>query len=292
MPKQKQLDKNYIAVMGKIFEVLNYLIDKSAKQEPVAFSAMVKALPFSRTTIHRILYSLEKLGYVEKAELAAHYRLAAKFFEFTGPAVHFKHLQSISRSIMNDLMARHVENVNLGVLQNGQVVHLDVIQSPNALRVAAFPGERNPLHCTALGKAILAFLPESEVNTLLDGHPLVKKTPRTITQKAHLREHLALVREHGIAIDLEENLSGVTCLAAPIFDHAGRVVAALSVSGPTSRMNSKLSALKIDLRAAALSATRMIAPLYETEQPSTRAKQPARRSSSNSRKTKRPAPTP
>ncbi len=265
MSKGKQLDKNYIAVMGKIFEVLHYLIDKGAKQEAVAFAAMVKALPFSRTTIHRILYSLEKLGYVEKAEQPAHYRLAAKFFEFTGPAVHFRHLQSISRSIMSDLMTRHSENVNLGVLQNGQIVHIDVLQSPNALRVAAFPGERNPVHSTALGKAILAFLPEAEVSTLLDGYPLVKKTPKTITQRAHLRGHFALVREHGVAIDLEENLSGVTCVAAPIFDHAGRVVAALSVSGPSSRMSSKLAAIKSDVRAAALSATRMIAPLYEAE---------------------------
>jgi DNA-binding IclR family transcriptional regulator len=168
---------------------------------------------------------------------------------------------------MNDLLARHLENVNLGVLQNGQVIHLNVIQSPNALRVAAFPGERNPLHCTALGKAILAFLPESEASTLLDGYPLVKKTPRTITQKAHLHKHLASVREHGVALDLEENLSGVTCVAAPIFDHAGRVVAALSVSGPTIRMNSKLIAVKNDLRASALSATRMIAPFYESEKP-------------------------
>jgi IclR family KDG regulon transcriptional repressor len=274
MSKPKQLDKNYIAVMGKIFDVLHYLIDKGAKQEAVAFAAMVKSLPFSRTTVHRILYSLEKLGYVEKAEQPAHYRLAAKFFEFTGPAVHFKHLQSISRSIMSDLMARHSENVNLGVLQNGQVVHIDVIQSPNALRVAAFPGERNPLHCTALGKAILAFLPEAEVGTLLEGYPLIKKTPRTITQKAHLREHFALVREHGVAIDLEENLSGVTCVAAPIFDHAGRVVAALSVSGPSSRMTSKLTSIKNDVRAAALSATRMIAPLYEAEQLLTHTKKP------------------
>ena len=274
MSKAKQLDKNYIAVMGKIFDVLHYLIDKGAKQEPVAFAAMVRTLPFSRTTIHRILYSLEKLGYVEKADQPAHYRLAAKFFELTGPAVHFRHLQSISRSLMSDLMARHSENVNLGVLQNGQIVHIDVMQSPNALRVAAFPGERNPLHCTALGKAILAFLPEAEVNTLLDGHPLIKKTPRTITQKAHLREHVALVREHGVAIDLEENLSGVTCVAAPIFDHAGRVVAALSVSGPSSRMSSKLTAIKNDVRAAALSATRMIAPLYEAEQLLALAKKP------------------
>lgn len=270
MPKAKQLDKNYIAVTGKIFDVLKFLIDKGPKQEPVAFAKMVKALPFSRTTIHRILYSLEKLGYVEKAEINAHYRLAAKFFEFTGLMVHYNYLQSICRSLMNELMDQHMESVNLGVLQNGQVVHVDVIQGRNVLRVAAFPGERNPAHCTALGKAIMAFLPEPELNTILDRIVLDKRTPKTITNKSTLRSHLALVRQRGIAIDAEENLSGVTCIAAPIFNHAGRVVAALSLSGPTSRMNSKLSSMKNSLRASALSATRMIAPLYEIEQSSIR----------------------
>lgn len=266
MPEKRQADKNYIAVTGKIFDVLSCLIDKGAKQEPVAFASIVKELPFSRTTIHRILYSLEKLGYVERAEAPAHYSLAAKFFELTSQAVHLKHLQSSCRSIMNDLMVRHMENVNLGVLQNGQVIHIDVIQSPNALRVAAIVGERNPIHCTALGKVILAFLPESAAEDLLNKCLLIKKTPKTITQRYHLRAHLALVREHGIAIDSEENLTGVTCVAAPIFDHDGRVIAALSVSGPTLRMKLRLAAIKEDVRAAALSATRIIAPLYETEQ--------------------------
>lgn len=271
MRKEKQLDKNYIAVTGKIFDVLKFLIDKGPKQEPVAFAQMVKALPFSRTTIHRILYSLEKLGYVEKAEIAAHYRLATRFFEFTGLMVHYNYLQSICRSLMNELMDRHLESVNLGVLQNGQVVHIDVIQGRNALRVAAFTGERNPAHCTALGKAILAFLPESELNAILDKSVLDKRTPKTITQKSAFRAHLALVRQRGIAIDAEENLSGVTCIAAPIFNHSGRVVAAISLSGPTSRMHSKLSTMKNDLRTSTLSATRMIAPMYEIEHSSVQA---------------------
>ncbi len=273
MPAKQQLDKNYIAVMGKIFDVLNYMIDKGPKQEPIAFAQMVKALPLSRTTIHRILYSLEKLGYVEKADLTAHYRFSTKFFEFTGLVVQFSYLQSVCRSIMNDLMGRHLESVNLGVIQNGQVVHIDVIQGRNVLRVAAYPGERNPIHCTALGKAILAFWPESELEAILDKLVLERRTPKTITQKSQLRANLAIVRQRGIAIDAEENLSGVTCIAAPIFNHAGKVVAALSLSGPTSRMIPKLSALKDDLRASTLSATRMIAPLYESEQPPTKKKE-------------------
>jgi len=261
MPKTKQADKNYIAVMGKIFTVLEYVIDRGANQEPVAFSEIAKNLPFSRTTIHRILYSFEKLGYVEKAESTSHYRLAAKFFELTGVAVHFRQLQSVAKSVMQNLMTRHGETVNLGVIDRGQVAFIDVLQSQSALRIAAFAGERTPLHSTALGKVLLAFLPESEINTILSEQPLIRKTPQTITRKAHLLEHLASVREQGVAIDLEENLSGVTCIAAPIFDHAHRVIAAFSISGPSARMNAKLNAVKDDVRAAALIVTRMLAPL-------------------------------
>jgi len=259
--KTKQADKNYIAVMGKIFTVLEYVIDRGGNQEPVAFSEIAKNLPFSRTTIHRILYSFEKLGYVEKAESTSHYRLAAKFFELTGVAVHFRQLQSIAKSVMQNLMTRHAETVNLGVLDRGQVAFIDVLQSPSSLRIAAFPGDRTPVHSTALGKALLAFLPETEINAILSEQPLIKKTPQTITRKGHLLEHLASVREQGVAIDLEENLSGVTCIAAPIFDHAQRPIAAFSISGPSARMNAKLNAVKDDVRAAALIVTRMLAPL-------------------------------
>jgi IclR family transcriptional regulator, KDG regulon repressor len=261
IPKSKQADKNYIAVMGKIFTVLEYFIDRGAKQEPVAFSEIAKDLPFSRTTIHRILYSFEKLGYVEKAEITSHYRLAAKFFELTGPAFHFRHLQSVAKSVMQNLVTRHAETVNLGVLDRGQVAYIDVFQSPSTLRIAAFPGDRNPVHSTALGKALLAFLPEPEINAILSEQPLIKKTSKTITRKGHLLEHLASVREQGVAFDLEENLGGVTCVAAPIFDPAQRAIAAFSISGPTARMSAKLNAVKDDVRAAALIVTRMLAPL-------------------------------
>ena len=263
MAKQKQLDKNYIAVMGKIFSVVEFLIDKGPKQSPVAFPTMAQKLPFSRTTIRRILYSLEKLGYVEKAGIASHYRLTAKLFDLAAPSLHARHLLSATRSIMLDLLTRHSETVNLGVLNGAQIVYIDVLESPNALRIAALPGDRNPLHSTSLGKAILAFLPQSEGDALLERYPLVRRTSATITQKGQLRKHLALVRKNGVAVDLEENLSGVTCVAAPIFDNAERVVAALSVSGPTTRMSSKLETVKQDVRRAALVATRMIAPFLE-----------------------------
>lgn len=260
-PKAKQADKNYIAVTAKIFTVLEYVINRGGSREPIAFAELANDLPYSRTTIHRILYSLEKLGYVEKAEGTAHYRLAAKFFGLTGVAVNFRQLQSVAKPVMQKLMTRHAETVNLGVLDRGQVTFIDVLQSPSSLRIAAYPGERCAVHSTALGKALLAFWPEAEIHEILIDQPLSKKTPQTITRKSHFMENLAMVREQGVALDLEGNLSGVTCIAAPIFNDAQRVIAGFSISGPSARMHAKLSAVKEDVRCAALMVTRMLATL-------------------------------
>jgi len=264
-PKQGQVDKNYIGVTAKIFSLLEYFIKEGAKQQAISFQELSTSLPFARTTVHRILYSLEKLGYVEKADVKAHYRLGPKFFELTEPAVHFRRLQSLAKAVMIDLLVRHSETVNLGVLDNGQVAYIEVLQSPRALRIAATPGDRNPVHSTALGKVILAYLPSEEMESIVERQPLIRMTPKTITQKAHYLEHLASVREQGVAFDLAENVEGVVCVAAPIFDHHGRVIAGLSVSGPASRMESKLSSIRDDVRLAGLKISRMLGPLSLAE---------------------------
>jgi IclR family transcriptional regulator, KDG regulon repressor len=255
-----QADKNYIEVMGKIFAVLEFFVESGNAQRSIAFADLARALPFARTTVHRILYSLEKLGYVEKDEIKSRYFLAAKFFELTGPAVNFRRLQSISKSVMLHLLLRFGETVNLGVIEDSQVVYIEVLQSPSALRIAAIPGERNPLHCTALGKAMLAFLPDREIETILEQNPLIRRTPKTITQKKHLLEHLAAVRERAVALDMEETVTGVVCTAAPIFDQTGRVIAGLSVSGPATRMLPKLPQVQEEIRNSASALSRMLSP--------------------------------
>ena len=263
--KKQQPDKNYIGVTAKIFAVLEYLIQEGAQQQAVSFQKLSSALPFARTTVHRVLYSLEKLGYVEKADAKAHYRLGPKFFDLTESAVQFRRLQPVAHAVMLELLLRHSETVNLGVLDDGQVAYIDVVQSPSALRIAANPGDRNPAHSTSLGKVILAYSPEAEVEKVLKRYPLIRMTSKTITQKAHLLEHLAAVREQGVAFDLGENVDGVLCVAAPIFDQHGRAVAGVSVSGPTSRMESKLMAIRDDVRNAGLKISRMLGPLSDSD---------------------------
>jgi IclR family transcriptional regulator, KDG regulon repressor len=259
-PPRVQADKNYIEVMGKIFAVLEYFVERGNPQKCAAFAEVAAAVPFARTTVHRILYSLEKLGYIERDEATAQYELGARFFDLTGSAIHFRHLQSIAKSVMQNLLLRFGETINLGILEDGQVSYISVLQSPSALRIAANAGERNPVHCTSLGKAMLAFLPQSEVEAILGRHPLVKMTPRTITQKKRLLEHLAMVRERAVALDMEENLTGVICVAAPIFDQAGRAIASISLSGPASRMESKIKDVQEEIRNAAITLSQMLSP--------------------------------
>ena len=262
----KQADKSYIAVMGKIFGVLERFVERGTTRG-LAFSEIAEGLPFSRTTIHRILYSLGKLGYIEKSETGSCYRLTRRFRDLARQVVPYRHLQAISKPVMQSMLIRYAETVNLGSLDGGQVAYLDVAQSPSALRIAALPGDRNPVHSTALGKAILAFLPESRTKAILCEYPLIRKTPRTITQRTHLLEQLSAVRDQRVALDIEENLTGVTCVAAPIFDNTGHVIAAFSMSGPANRMNAKLNAIKIEVRAAASTITKMLAPPHEVDAP-------------------------
>src|SRR2546426_6485150 len=120
-PKRKQVDKNYIGVTAKIFSLLEYFIKEGAKQQAIPFQELSRALPFARTTVHRILYSLEKLGYVEKADVKAHYRLGPKFFELTEPAVHFRRVQFLAQTVITDLLVWFLGTVNFGVVDKGEV---------------------------------------------------------------------------------------------------------------------------------------------------------------------------
>ena len=257
-------DRNTIEVAPKLFSVLEYLVKEDANQHAVAVREMAAALPLARTTLHRILNTLEKIGYIEKADKKAHYRLGTKFHELTEPGSHFRRLVSLAKAVMVDLMIRFSETVNLGVLDEGEVSYVDVIESPRSLRTAANAGDRNPVHSTSLGKTLLAFMPDEEVEKILQNHPMIKLTPKTITQKKHLLENLAAIREQGIALDLEENVEGVTCVAAPIFDQHGRIVAALSISGPTTRVESKMAAIREGVKSAGQKISRMLGPRSES----------------------------
>lgn len=143
------------------------------------------------------------------------------------------------REVASDVMARLVEIGNetchLGVRDGMSVLYIDKIESPHSLRMVSSVGGTNPLHCTGLGKALLAFLPPDELE-LYWATPLERRTANTIVAPEILRAELERIRARGYAVDDVENELGVRCIGAPIFDHNGDLAGSISLAGPTTRM--------------------------------------------------------
>lgn len=197
-----------------------------------------------KSTTHRLLATLERRALVARDAEAGVYRLATKTYEpvGAGPGV---------RQVLEDLATTSGETANLGALIGDEVLYVDRADSPHALRWQLGVGSRVPAYCSALGKAMLAFLPAAEARRRLPRRirPL---TPRTITDRNALAEELRVTRARGFAIDDEEFMEGVRCVAVPVVATDGDVSHAISLAGPSFRLTRERADLHVStLRAAA-----------------------------------------
>jgi DNA-binding IclR family transcriptional regulator len=221
-----------ISSLGKGLRVLEILADHGE----LGVSALAVHLQTNRASCHRFLLTLRDLGYVEKTE-EGRYRLTFKVLELGMKKLQRFEIRHIAHPLMLELANAFGETVNLGYWDTRVVVHLDKIDSTEILRMDSGLGTGAPAYCTGLGKAILAFLPTEEVDAYLQRVEFRPMTPNTITAVAAMKVELAKIREIGFAIDNEELSIGLRCVAAPIFDYAGRSRFALSISGPTHRIS-------------------------------------------------------
>ena len=200
-------------------------------------SEIARQLELDRSTTYRILLSLEKCGLVEKDQKTGEYSLGLSAFEIGNTYLRRMDFIKISKPIMTELALKVQETVHLAVLSDTEIVYVDKIDSPRTLGVMSKIGQRAPVYCTALGKALLAHLPEDERPRVIDEIHLKPFTSHTITSKKQLIGELKEVRRRGYARDRREIEEDVECLAAPIFNHLGNAVAALSISGPQRKIN-------------------------------------------------------
>jgi DNA-binding IclR family transcriptional regulator len=207
-------------------------------QEPGGSSLGDLCLPLQlhKSTVHRLLMVLERHRLVVKNAETGRYRLGLKLFELGSKAIGMLDLQEHVRPHLQRLQQETQETVNLAILDQGDVLYLAKIEPQRHLRMASSVGLRYPAHSTALGKAILAALPEPEVEAILLHAKLSARTRTTITSMAALREELRVTRNRGYAIDDEENEEGACCVGAVVRDHLGGPIAAISVSGPAMRV--------------------------------------------------------
>jgi IclR family transcriptional regulator, acetate operon repressor len=188
-----------------------------------------------KSTVSRLLATLESEGLVERVPATEKYRLGFMLVRLAGQVAHFGDVREAARPVLIELAERSHETVHLAVLDGDEVVNVEQLSGPHLVREANWVGRRTPLHCVANGKALLAFQPEPAIERILSG-ALPRFTERTLADPERLRRDLARVRGRGYAQALGEIEEGLNAVAAPIRDAAGAVVAAVSVSGPAYRV--------------------------------------------------------
>jgi DNA-binding IclR family transcriptional regulator len=196
---------------------------------------LARRLDLHKSTVSRILATLHREGLVGRNPETGKYHLGLGLIALAGVALGRLDVRGVSQPHLNKLVAFTQETVNITVLDGNECVNIERARSPQPIRYEGWIGRRTPLHCTAAGKVLLAHLPAEECSARL-GLPLVPFTGKTITDKKSLEEILSQIRRRGYAIVHEEFEEGYSGLAAPIFNHEQRVLAAVSVSGPTYRM--------------------------------------------------------
>ena len=186
-------------------------------------------------TVHRLLRTLVAEGVVEQDTGSTRYRLGPLVLRWADAYTAATELQRVARPLLEGLAAETGETVHLMVLSGDCGVYVDRVDSMHRLRVATAVGHREPLHCSGVGKALLAFMPvEAQVRVVASG--LQRYTPRTVTDAETLAAHLARVRDLGYAVDDGEGVVGVRCVGAPLLGRGGRAVAAISVAAPAARL--------------------------------------------------------
>ncbi|HZP78560.1 MAG TPA: IclR family transcriptional regulator [Pseudolabrys sp.] len=217
---------------------------------PHRISELGRALRLNKTTVHRLLNGLVKLGYVQQDKQSAAYELTLKIWELGTHVIARRDVGRVAAGILRELAEETGETVHLAILDGEEVVYIDKADGAHPLRIFTPIGGRVPLYCGSTGKTILAFASKPLVEAV--SRNLKAFTRRTITSKARLLRELEFVRQHGYAVNIGEWRDDISGVAAPIRDRNGGVIASVGVSGPSNRLPiSALRSISRSVRAAA-----------------------------------------
>lgn len=226
-------------IVKPVYKALQVLQCLGKENRKLALTEICQRVRLPKTTVFRYLYTLRECGFVAYDADTDQYWLGLRVLELGKLASEQLHIREIALPLMRDLRDRFNETVNLGVLDGGEVVYVELVESRHSLRMQPGLGIRDPVYSTALGKAILAFLPQDQWPAYLP-EQLYAVTEKTHTSYETLQQDLIATQKRGFSIDNEENVVGGYCVGAPIFNHLNQIVAALSISAPTSRLTDVL----------------------------------------------------
>lgn len=219
--------------VGRALDIIQLV---SQSRNGMGVTELANQMDINKSSVYRILSTLSQYGYIEKDEKNDKYKLGYTFLDIGSRLLESLDLRKEARPYLLELEQETNEVIHLVVYDQGEVVYIEKLEGNELMRMHSQVGKRAPMHCTSVGKAILAHLSVEQVDQILEEKGMPQHTSYTLVDKESLFKDLEKIRTCGYALDLEENEYGITCVAVPIFDYNGDICAAVSISGSTMRM--------------------------------------------------------
>jgi DNA-binding IclR family transcriptional regulator len=227
--------RNASLSVRRALTIVDYL-SEHATPAGLTLTELADGLAMNKSTLLRLLAVLQEFDLIERDARGECYRLGLRPLHWAEACLASMQIRRIAAPFLLDLMETTRETIHLVTYENGRVVYIDKVDSPHTLRIVSRVGMHMPAYSTAVGKALLAYLPTAAFDEVVT-RGLAPRTPRTLTSPQTLQRELEVVRQRGYALDDEENELEVRCAAAPVFDHLGNATAAVSISGPIHRVS-------------------------------------------------------
>lgn len=226
----KQMADNLVQSVDRAITILETL---AKNKNGYRITELANATGLHKSTVYRLLSTLISRGYAEKCLDSENYKLGIRILLLGSSILDRMDLRNIAKPYIKELSQKTKEVVHLSILDDGEAVYIDKVESPDhSIRMYSQIGKRGPLHCTAVGKILLAGLKDNEVEKIMEQKGMQKYTKSSIDNLHQLMGELSIIRERGYAFDEMEHEEGIRCVAVPINDRSGKVIASISLSGP------------------------------------------------------------
>lgn len=240
----KKRSEYYVQSIKKAIKILNCF---SLNNKELSITEIAKMLKLHKSTIYRMMVSLEDENFVTSNLETKKYRLGIKLLELGNIVQKQIEIRKYSLPIMREIANKTKESVDLNILSGWKKISIERIDSSYPIREVIQLGKGLPIYCAASGKVIMAFLSDEMIDNIIQSQKLVPLTPKTIIDPLKLKEDLKEIQRNKYAISFEEGVLGTAAVAAPIFDYSGKVIASLSISGPVDRFTKDKISLYIPL---------------------------------------------
>jgi DNA-binding IclR family transcriptional regulator len=214
------------------------ILDCFMQNNELRLTEIVEMTGYHKSTVFGLVSTLKYHGLIDQDETSQKYRLGIAFLGYSDRVRNSLDIVDIASPIMRDICDKIQETVHLGLLRGKSVIYIEKIESNQSIRIASAVGMSNPAYCTGVGKVLLSGIPNAALSAHIPA-VLEKRTPKTITSVSQLYDELDTIRKDGFGYDREEMEAGLYCVAFPIFDFYGKTAYAISVSGPSFRMEGK-----------------------------------------------------